>query len=159
MTEREPSLSLKSMKRFKNIIRQDNDSRSTHAWLVQVQRKNRIMIKMFSDNLFGGKNRALTAACQYRDALIVAASPAAHNHWRRTILRRNNTSGIPGVSLCKRPSGTERWVAYWGDENGIRRSRSFAVSIHGDKAKEFAIAERLQQLQRIFEIISSRAHE
>jgi AP2 domain len=141
------------MERIRNIRRIDNEARSTFAWLVQVQRRSHIIIKMFSDSLFGGKKKALAAALAYRDALILAASPAEHNHWHRTIVRRNNISGIPGVGLFKRASGSERWIAYWDDENGIRRSQSFAVSIHGKrKAKQLAIAKRQEQLARIFDI-------
>ena len=111
---------------------------------------------MFSDGIFGGKQKALAAAIEFRESLIIAPSPAEHNLWHRTIVRRNNTSGIPGVGLYKRPHGTEKWVAYWIDENGIRKSRTFSVEIHGKrKAKQLAIAERQRQLERIFEIKSS----
>jgi hypothetical protein len=141
------------MKRHRNIRRIDDDTRRTHAWLVQVQRRSNVSIKMFSDNLFGGKQKAFAAALEYRDALIIAAPSAEHNRWHRTIVRRNNTSGIPGVGLYKRPNGSEKWVAYWIDENGIRKSRTFSVSIYGKrKAKQLAIAERQSQLERIFEI-------
>ena len=88
---------------------------------------------MFSDNIFGGKQKALSAALEYRDALIFAAPSAEHNLWHRTIVRRNNTSGIPGVGLYKRPNGSEKWVACWIDENGIRKSRTFSVNIYGKR--------------------------
>ena len=141
------------MKRHRNIRRIDDDSRKTHAWLVQVQRRSNIIIKMFSDNIFGGKQKALSAALEYRDALIIAAPSAEHNLWHRTIVRRNNTSGIPGVGLYKNEYHVEKWVAYWIDENGIRKSRTFSVNVYGKrKAKQLAIAERQRQLERIFEI-------
>lgn len=111
---------------------------------------------MFSDGIFGGKQKALLAALEYRDVLIIAPSPAEHNLWHRTITRRNNTSGIPGVGFYKRNNGTEKWVAYWSNENGIRNSQTFSVNIHGkDQAKQLAIAERQRQLKRIFEIKNS----
>jgi hypothetical protein len=141
------------MKRIRNIRRIDNPARSTYAWLVQVQRRQHIISKMFSDSIYGGKDKALTAALTYRDALILAAAPAEINLWRRTIIRRNNTSGIPGVGLYKTESGAEKWVAYWTDEHGIRRSKNFAVNAHGKrKAKQLAITARKEQLARIFEI-------
>ncbi|WP_301101363.1 AP2/ERF family transcription factor [Propionivibrio sp.] len=141
------------MKHHRNIRRIDNDTRRTHAWLVQVQRRGNVIIKMFSDNILGGKQKALSAALEYRDELILAAPAAERNLWHRTIVRRNNTSGIPGVGLYKRTNGSERWRAEWIDENGIRKSRTFSVSIYGKrKAKQLAIAERQRQLERIFEI-------
>ena len=144
------------MKRLRNIRRIDDDSRGTHAWLVQVQRRSYIKIKMFSDGIFGGKKKALLAALEYRDALLTAPTPAEHNLWQRTIVRRNNTSGIPGIVLAKRASGAERWVAFWIDENGRKRSRTFSVSIHGiRKAKQLAVAERQRQLDRLFQLKSS----
>lgn len=144
------------MEHLRNIRRMDDDSRSTHAWIVQVQRRSNIIIKMFSDSIFGGKQEALSAALEYRELLTMAPSLAEHNLWHRTIVRRNNTSGIPGVGLYRRPNGTERWVAFWIDENGIRKSRSFAVNIHGkQRAKQLAIAERQRQLKRLFEIKSA----
>lgn len=144
------------MKHFRNIRRIDDDSRRTHAWLVQVQRQSHIKIKMFSDAIFGGKKEALSAALEYRDALLTAPTPAEHNLWHRTIVRRNNTSGIPGVGLFKRANGSERWIAFWVDENGRKRSRTFSVLTYGNrKAKQLAVAERKRQLERLFQIKSS----
>lgn len=144
------------MNRHRNISRIDNEARHTHAWLVRVQRRNHAIIRMFSDSLFHGKQEALSAALQFRDALIVAASPAEHNRWHRTIVRRNNTSGIPGVGHFRKTDGTDKWVAYWSDENGIRQSRAFSANIHGKRrAKQLAVAERMRQLERIFEIKNS----
>jgi len=144
------------MKHLRNIRRIDDDSRRTHAWLVQVQRRSHIKIKLFSDGIFGGKKKALSAALEYRDALLAAPTPAEQNLWHRTIVRRNNTSGIPGVGLFKRANGSERWVAFWIDETGRKRSRTFAVKSHGNrKAKQLAVAEQKRQLERLFQIKSS----
>jgi len=147
------------MKHFRNIRRIDDDLSRTHAWFVQVQRRNHIKRKMFSDAIFGGKKEALSAALEYRDALLAAPTtptPAEHNLWHRTIVRRNNTSGIPGVGLFKRANGSERWIAFWTDENGRKRSRTFSVLTYGHrKAKQLAVAERKRQLERLFQIKSS----
>ena len=142
------------MKKLRNIHRMDDDARRTHAWLVRVQRKGQVTIKMFSDGVYGGKQNALSAALEYRDFLTLAPSQAEHNLWHRTIVRRNNTSGIPGVGLYMRPNGSGRWIAYWIDENGMRKSRTFTVKIYGKNAKQLAVAERQRQLKRIFEIKS-----
>lgn len=145
------------MQYLRNIRRMDDDARRTHAWIVQVQRKNNIIIKMFSDSLFGSKQKALMAALEYRDFLIIAPSPAEHNLWHRTIVRRNNTSGIPGVGLYKRSNGKERWVAFWIDENGIKKSRTFSVDVYGQRqAKQLAISERQRQLKRLYKLKNSK---
>ena len=144
------------MKHLHNIRRIDDDPSRTHAWLLRIQRRNYFITRFFSDSTFGGEGKALTAAIEYRDALIIAASPAEHNYWHRTIIRRNNTSGIPGVGHYKKADGTEKWIAFWIDEHGIRKSRTFSVKVYGyQKAKQRAIAVRKHELERIFEIKKS----
>jgi hypothetical protein len=54
-------------KALRSIRRIDDDSRSTHAWLAQVQRHNQIAMKTFSDGVWGGKRKALAAARAWRD--------------------------------------------------------------------------------------------
>ena len=86
------------MKHIINIRRIDNKTNRTFAWLVQVQRNNDIVMKMFTDAVYGGKRKALQAASCYREQLLAEVNPFEHQLWRRAILRRNNTSGISGVS-------------------------------------------------------------
>ena len=131
------------MKRNRNIIRVDHDASQTHAWRVTLQRRRKIMIKTFSDNVFGGKRKALAAALSHRDRLLDEVELVHHQLWLRTILRCNNTSGIAGVGRYDQRanprSGRRRvfWLAYWGDENGVRRQRRFSVSRYGErKAKQ-----------------------
>ena len=146
----------KPSKPLRNIRRMDDDIRKTHAWLVQVQRKNHIVIKMFSDGMFGGKQEALSAALEFRDFLTITPSQAEHNLLHRTIVRRNNTSGVPGIGLYRSEHNKEKWVAFWTDEHGARQSRTFTVAVYGKrKAKQLAIAERQRQLARLFEIKSA----
>jgi hypothetical protein len=88
-----------------------------------------------------------------------------HQLWIRTRLRKNNTSGIPGVCRYERASvaskSTERrfayWLAFWVNEHGQSRQRKFAVSVHGERqAKALAIAERARQLKRVCNIKAAR---
>ena len=46
----------------RNIIRVDHEASHTHAWRVTLQRHNDIVVKMFSDSMYGGKRKALKAA-------------------------------------------------------------------------------------------------
>jgi hypothetical protein len=65
----------------------------------------------------GGKRKALKAAIAYRDALLNQHSTLEHQLWVRTRLRKNNTSGIPGVCRYERASvaskSTELRFACW----------------------------------------------
>jgi hypothetical protein len=144
------------MKKYINIRRFDTDINHTHAWLVQVQRQGEISIKMFSDRLYGGKQKALKAAIEFRDNTLATISNYKYHYQRRSILRRNNTSGIPGVGHYENISNPKTknvaifWAAFWDDEFGVRRQRKFSVLRYGErKAKKLAIAEREKRLKEV----------
>jgi hypothetical protein len=134
-----------SMNSSRNITRVDHEASRTHAWRVTVQRHNDIAVKTFSDAIYGGKRKALKAAEAYRDELLRRYSPYAHAIWVRTRLRRNNTSGIPGVGryeqLDNPKTGSVRvfWLASWVNEQGYGE-------LH---AKRLAVAERERQLSLV----------
>jgi hypothetical protein len=140
----------------RNIVRVDHEASRTHAWRVTVQRHNDIAVKTFSDAIYGGKRKALKVAEAYRDELLRRYSPYAHAIWVRTRLRRNNTSGIPGVGryeqLDNPKTGSVRvfWLASWVNEQGDSRKRRFMVSHYGERqAKRLAVAERERQLSLV----------
>jgi hypothetical protein len=87
----------------------------------------------------------------------------ARNIWVRTRLRKNNTSGIPGVAryeVLANPNTGRRaafWLAFWVDEHGASRKRKFYVTLRGERqAKRLAIAERERQLSRVCAIAGRR---
>lgn len=138
---------------MRNIRRMDDDSRSTHAWLVQVQRHHQIAIKMFSDSVWGGKRKALAAARAWRDEHKQATAEQAHALWRRNRLRSNNRSGLVGVARYERKAdahghktgGAAFWLASWIDAHGVGRKRKFSVKLWGERgAKQKSIAARAQ---------------
>ena len=135
------------MKHLKNISRIDDDTKRTHAWWVQVQRSNRIVIKIFSDGVHGGKRKALQAAISFHAQLLAEVPGYEYQIWLRSILRRNNKSGIAGVSRHDKidnPNTGRRvvfWLASWVDEHGASRKRKFSVLRYGErKAKQLAVA-------------------
>ena len=141
-------------KALRNIRRMDDASRSTHAWLVQVQRHNQIAIKMFSDSVWGGKRKALAAARAWRDEHKQPPAEQAHALWRRNRLRSNNRSGLVGVARYerkadadgqKKTSGAAFWLASWIDAHRASRKRKFSVKRWGERgAKRKAIEARRQ---------------
>lgn len=140
-------------KALRNIRRMDDDSRSTHAWLVQVQRHNQKAVKMFSDSVWGGKRKALAAARAWRDEHKQALAEQAHALWRRNRLRSNNRSGLVGVARYERKAdahgnktgGAAFWLASWIDAHGVGRKRKFSVTRWGERvAKQKAIEARMQ---------------
>ena len=69
----------------------------------------------------------------------------------RTIKRRNNKSGIVGVSrMVRRDSGIATWMASWTDSTGRNRTRKFSTRLWGERtAKRMAIDERQRQLLKM----------
>ena len=106
----------------RNIIRIDHDESSTHAWRVTLQRRGEIIVRQFSDGIYGGKQEALEAAVAYRDLLLTQNSEVEHQLWVRTRIRKNNRSGIPGVAryeVLQNPATGNYyvfWLAFWVDE-------------------------------------------
>jgi hypothetical protein len=142
--------------RPRNISRIDHEASRTYAWRTTLQRWNGITVKTFSDSVHHGKRNALKAALEYRNTLLLRHSPFKHHVWLRTRLRKNNTSGIPGVGryevVADSKTGRRQvfWLAFWVDESGVRRQRKFFISIYGDRrAKRLAMAERKRQLNRV----------
>ena len=144
------------MKRLRNISRIDNETNRTHAWLVTVQRNSNIARKMFSDGVYGGKRKALQAAISFHAQLLAGVPQYEYQIRLRSIIRRNNTSGIPGVSRHEQidnPNTGRRvvfWLASWIDEQGVGRKRKFSVLLYGErKAKQLAVVERERRLKEV----------
>lgn len=144
------------MTRPRNISRIDHEASRTYAWRTTLQRWKGITVKTFSDSVHHGKRNALKAALEYRNTLLLRHSPFKHHVWLRTRLRKNNTSGIPGVGryevVADSKTGRRQvfWLAFWVDESGVRRQRKYFISIYGERrAKRLAMAERKRQLNRV----------
>jgi hypothetical protein len=141
----------------RHIHRIDNDQNRTHCWKVQVQYRNRVMIRHFSDGLYGGKRKALSAAITCRDELLSQFQDERYEHWRRNRRRSNNTSGIVGVGryVARETAGgktVERasWIAFWDGEDGKRHTRKFAVTKYGEtRAKALACKARRDAMKAL----------
>jgi hypothetical protein len=113
-------------------------------------------VKRFSDGVYGGKREALKAAVEYRNSFLSRDKPFDYQIWVRTRLRKNNTSGIPGVLRYEVPRDSDAesvrvyWIAAWTDEHGATRQRKFSIARYGEEeAKLLAVAERDYQLKRV----------
>ncbi len=111
---------------------------------------------MFSDRVYGGKRKALQAAIDFREQLLATVPSVEYQIQRRSIIRRNNKSGISGVGRYKTISNPNTkhyavfWLASWLNERGESRKRKFSILRYGEqKAKQLAIAEREHQLKRV----------
>jgi hypothetical protein len=122
------------------------------------------MRRTFSDSVYGGKEEALAAAIAYRDQLLSCHSYFDYQIWKRTRLRKDNTSGIPGVGRYDCIDSRKRhevhnvfWRAAWRDEDEVKHGRKYYVSCYGEiQAKRLAIAEYEHQLFRVCRIKAKR---
>lgn len=136
------------MNQVKRIItglsRFDHDEKRDHGYLVHLSRQGVLHRKRFADALFGGKSGALRAARVWRDQ-IIANNPHLSRQQYAQILRKNNTSGVPGV-YANRNSDDEitGWTARWLQPGSDRYViRKFSNSLHGvARAKQLAMAAR-----------------
>lgn len=139
------------------ISRIDDDLYRTHAWRVSLRRQGKLHVKNFPDKKYGGKRKAQQAAKLYRDDIIRDNPPTTRKQFCATV-RRNNTSGIPGVyTYGKRYAlkdgsirETRYWEAHWPvGENGSAKA-SFSYNTFGEeKAKALAIQARQAGIARL----------
>lgn len=130
---------------FRNITRMDYPPKvkgtgGTIGWWVRVMRGTKKHSKLFSDGKYGGKDKALEKAKEYRDRLIEEHEGLVGKGYY-TFKSHRNTSGIVGVhrgpKVTKRRSGREYtyyyWIAGWVDPiTGKTKNKSFSVSKHGE---------------------------
>lgn len=145
---------MNSVKRIvTGLSRYDHEEKRDHGYLVHLSRRGVLHRMRFADALNGGKSNALKAARAWRDAVI-----EQHPHLSRAqyaqIVRKNNTSGKPGVYVSKNAAGeVNGWVARWLQPGSDRYViRKFANSLHGAaRAKQLAIAARANGIAELTE--------
>ena len=118
------------MVRHKGISR--IDSGHTHGWYVRVYANRTVFTsKLFSDRIYGGKQKALKNAIKFRDHNQMVADVKYPLSSRKIKFRetppKDNKSGIVGVHFTNKLERGVRiptWVATWV-EDGKRRSKAF----------------------------------
>ncbi|GKS92244.1 AP2/ERF family transcription factor [Acidovorax sp. SUPP2539] len=115
-------------------------------WSVSITRRGEHFDKEFRVAVYGDSEKAKAAAIAYRDELL-QHRPAMSLRDFASIVRTNNTSGVPGVSR-REYNGFARWCALVSLPNGKTRRRTFAVAKYGEEqARERAIKARLELLK------------
>jgi AP2 domain len=138
------------------ITRVDHDRSRTHAWRVTIQRQGKIHVGHFSDGVYGGKQKALAAARRFRDQLVAKHPPLSRREYC-SILRRNNRSGLAGVSFHTEVIDTERgpierrfWIARLPLEPWRTKLAKFSVAKYGpEEAFRRAVKARKAALARL----------
>ena len=148
-----------------HIVRIDqpkNDpAKGTHGWQVRVGGKRGYHSKLFSDNVFGTKGKALVAAEEYLKEYLAAhpefphEAPPFREYSTETGVQANNKSGRNGVYRTydygrwdvKKEHKRYYWAAFYSiDANGrkhVRRHERWYVDEYGEEiAKKLAIEFR-----------------
>jgi len=138
------------------ITRVDHAGSRTHAWRVTIQRQGKIHVGHYSDGVFGGKHKALAAAKKFRDSLLSKHPPLTRRDYC-SILRRNNRSGLAGVSYHAEvietghgPVERRFWIARLPLEPWRTKLVKFSVAKYGaEEAFRRAVKARLEALERL----------
>jgi hypothetical protein len=139
------------------IRRIDNLTTRTHSWHVLIQRRGKTITRHFSDGIHGGQKQSYQAALAFLHE-IDQKEPRLLRKEYADILRRNNTSGIPGVSK-HRSGNQEYWNARWPTAIGRSKSAKFSIAKYGEKkAFELALAARQSGLAALNEPFTVRKH-
>ncbi|MDR3413745.1 MAG: AP2 domain-containing protein [Formivibrio sp.] len=116
---------------------------------MDTVRNGKSFQKYFYDHLHGGTEAALSAALQWRDE-VFKAHPVNTKLQQATHVRKNNTSGRPGVFLRKiqrtrkgKVQHYQVWQAQVPEGVTPYRSKSFSIQKYGaEQAFKLAVAAR-----------------
>lgn len=126
------------------------ETKGTNVWHVSLRRHGKRIDRTFAEARWGGREAALAAAQDWRDA-VVADIPPITNHHAATRIGTRNTTGISGVLRSTprhNPRGT-MWIATLTTRDG-QKKQAFSVATYGkDGARERAIAQRQKWLSEL----------
>lgn len=145
-------------------------SGSAHYYLVEIRAVSRILKKVFTINKHGGREVAFLAALKWRDdkldelGLPKDLSAPFFSRSYQLVNKRNQSTGIMGVTYSRPTANHEghycaRWV-----ENGKPRTKHFSVKEYGpEEALRLAIAYRRERVaehyHRVVKVVLSDESE
>jgi hypothetical protein len=130
------------------------DSGSTHGYFVRGYKNGKTFSKLFSDQKWGGKTRALVMATSYRHTLYDEIAKIPERTRKRRIVRKDsrNTTGVLGVCRVRKTSAKgdpiECYSVSWRPEPGVQKCTSFSIKKYGEKkALQLAINHRRRMMR------------
>jgi hypothetical protein len=124
------------------------DAKGRDIYVVKVNRQGKSARKEFIVERYPSPAAAAAAALAYRSSKLREVLPMSRRECV-SILRKSNTSGVPGVAFQKSSSqhGLGYWIAYIQRSGQPLERVSFSVVKHGsEKAFELAVAARRAML-------------
>lgn len=163
-------MNLKSPK-LKGISRIDAPDRNEHSWLVRATKDSVTYSKSFADRKYGGKEKAMKIAIEYRDKLYKSLNIDPSKPRKRGFRefpypfftkKSNNKTGVVGVYRVVKtieketPEGKKQsvvrdhYVASINVEKYKQVQKFFSVAEHGEeKARKLAIAWRKKMEKQV----------
>jgi hypothetical protein len=138
------------MKREKNITRFDYGK--THGWWVRFQRSTeagtkRVVSKMFSDAVHGGKAKARRAAIAWRDRTAATIAPS-----RRSQRGRTGYGYVKRVELARRVGVWPVYLAWLRLPDGRVASTTYSIQKWGvreaKRLSELYLARKLREVRK-----------
>ncbi len=110
------------------------DYQKTHGWWVRIRRKSNPCSKLFSDGIYGGRDKALEAATIWRDEKLSLAPKQTS----RTTESSSKTikTGVPGlcVSFVEGATNNLAHLQVSVQRHGKRTSTRYSISKWGLRA-------------------------
>jgi hypothetical protein len=131
-------MSGKEPKKYKGISR--IDSKGTHGWFVRIYHNGETHSKLYSDNKYGGKERALKIAIKARDKAtleIKGKDPSKTKKPNLVTDTKGSNTGVVGVYRTERTyeSGNtyEYYKVYWRPRPGEVKSKEWSINKYGQE--------------------------
>jgi len=129
------------------------EGKKVHGWQFRIERKEITERKFFRDSKYGSNDLALEAAKIYRNEFLEAAlelnisfgSSGVANRRARSVLPKNNTSGILGVNRTTLKERNGRKTPYWQTTyvlfSGEIKTKKFSISKYGEQGALYRAIE------------------
>lgn len=126
------------------------DRHPTHGWQVRIKRHGKQHTKYFSDKRFGGREKALEEAVEYRDELLEEL-PEPLDPVEKSAEARSKT-GVIGLNFCWKDDGSGTLKPYvqlsWLRDDGTRKSAAYSVKKWNLRRAVWKACVRLAQARK-----------
>ncbi len=132
------------------------DSNGTHGWYVRVYKNGKTYSKLYSDNKYKGKERALKFARKAREMAMETMSSIPDKPVRRFVTSdKRNKSGVLGVSKTKKKLRSGNVVHYyqvtWSPKPGKLKNKQWSTLKYGEEeAFRLAVEFRDKVMREIY---------
>ncbi|MBL8152173.1 MAG: AP2 domain-containing protein [Blastocatellia bacterium] len=141
MTTKGRKTEIKPQEKHKGISRIDSQDGRTHGWYVRVFFKGEKRVKLFSDSVHGGREKALEKAIRFRNKAEKELGKPRTDRIVITATKRSKTTGIVGLRRRREKAATksgelryrEMYEVWWCPEPNKVAKRSVSINKYGEE--------------------------